>query len=78
MHVDDCPDQVFRCAGLDETTEGRAPVEPQDGCSGHGCGHDVTPLNYRMHSNGQPMSYPIQAEVSITHISSDPCDRGSW
>ena len=29
-------------------------------------------------SNGQPMSHPIQAEVSTTRIISGPCDRGSW
>ena len=29
-------------------------------------------------SNGQPMSHPIQAEVSITRISSGPCDHGSF
>ena len=29
-------------------------------------------------SNGQPMSHPIQAEVSMRRISSGPCDRGSW
>ena len=29
-------------------------------------------------SNGQPMSRPIQAEVSITRISSGPCDRGNY
>ena len=27
--------------------------------------------------DGQPMSHPIQAEVSITRISRGPCDRGN-
>ena len=28
-------------------------------------------------SNGQPMSNPIQAEVSMRRISSGPCNRGN-